>query len=237
MSEKEQTEYFFNYLFEDNIQNLKEIENDPPDFEFIYNGSSCSLEHTRYYNSGGEKIKAKKVLQNEIIKGTYDQYNLKDNPPITVGFVFENHINLKRKEISSYCKKLSEFIITNVPKEFNDDNSLSIEFGLPKYLKRLSISKYSHEYSFWQSYKAYMVKDLDFKRLNNLIQKKSINLSKYSKCSYRYNWLLIIIEREEYSNYSQFSKSKFLNYGMTENNFDRIYLASMKHRPECFRIK
>jgi hypothetical protein len=237
VTEKEQTAYFFKYLFEGNIHNLTELINDPPDFEFNYNVELYSLEHTRYYNSGGEKIKAKKVLQKKIVKTTYDLYNASDNPPISVGFMFDHHINLRSKEIASYCEKLSEFIIINVPLEFNNDNTISIEVGLPNFLRRLSITKYSFEYSYWKPFSAYRVKDLDFSKLNSLIQKKSANLIRYSKSSYSNNWLLIVIEREEYSNYSQFNSTDFLKNGMTANSFDRIYLASMRHRPECIRIK
>ncbi len=214
-----------------------EVDTDPPDFEFEYQGKFISIEHTRYFNSGGEKIKAKKNLQKELINKTFDLYNLSNNPPITVGFVFEHHINLKQNEINTYCENLCKFILNNVPEEFNNKGALSIETGLPNFLRRLSFIKYSFEYSYWQSYGAYKVGDLNYLRLDFLIQKKSKDVNRYSKGDYASHWLLVVIESEEYSNYSQFDLIKFREELMTENKFERIYLAAMRHRPDCIRIK
>ena len=46
MTEKQQAEYFFKYLFDGDIVNLTKLKNDPPDFEFNHNGKLCGLEHT-----------------------------------------------------------------------------------------------------------------------------------------------------------------------------------------------
>ncbi len=144
-------------------------------------------------------------------------------------------INLRANEFEQYCSVLADFISENEPKTFNNGEPIYLTDTnrLPKYIKKITIVKYDFGYSFWQINDVRTITDIDFKKLNNIIINKSLNVFKYAN-DYSENWLLIIVEREEHSDYSQLRLDK---YELSkQNKFNQIYLIAIGHRPAVTRI-
>ncbi len=89
MTEREQTEYFLKITNIGDITDLKNISNDPPDFSLQLNDNIISIEHTRYFVNGGEKIKARDVLKQKIKNRTYEIYEERYSYKLALNFQFE----------------------------------------------------------------------------------------------------------------------------------------------------
>ncbi|WP_378183381.1 hypothetical protein [Aquimarina sp. SS2-1] len=234
MTEREHTEYFLFFSDLADPEKLISIEHDPPDFEIMINNKNVSIEHSRLYRTNGEKIKKIEQFKQKILNETQKIYNSKYNSLIDVNLKFADEIKIKGNELDTYCSKLADFLHDNSPSEFNNSSPLYIEENLPKFLRRISIIKYSNGYSFWQFSKGYVVSDFQPEKLTEKIISKSNKVKQYSK-NYNENWLLLVIERAKYSDYSNYD---FENYICPEqNNFHKIYIQVLRHRPELFKIK
>lgn len=195
-------------------------ESETPDFVVTIDKKPISIEHTRLINP---HLKQVEQYRERIIQNAKKRFRKKYKAELYVLLTF-NNIRLKsgknaeRKYTDEVFSLIENIYLCNKKYDFRVE-SRSRKSRVSELIRNFSVDS-TRNFENWQHFGAYLVDYIDIDWLQNVIEKKESNISRYPK-KYHENWLLLV---SDFGTKSSAHRFDHIDFSQIKTKFDKVYI-------------